>query len=211
MLISGHRKYGTFNTMLAAKKKVVLIEGENTVRENYKLIIDSSSQFHVAGAFTNSDSFPWLQDIKPDIILVDVVQRTGSVEAIRQIKKGLPKVEILVLSINEDSELVFNALKNGAIGYVSKVSNRNDVMGALEETLKGGAPMNTNIARRVIRELDVHNRAVMGKKEAEVLVLLSNGNTQSQIAEKLTISRDEVKFVINQIYRILHTAADASN
>lgn len=197
--------------MPAPKKKVVLIEGDSIIRENYQLIIDSSPQFQVAGTFTNVDSYPRLQDIKPDIILIDVVQKADSVEAIRLIKKGLPATEILVISINEDSELVYSALKNGATGYISKVSNRNDVMGALEETLKGGATMNTNIARRVINEVDVHNRAVIGKKEADVLVLLSEGNTQNQIAEKLTISREEIKLILNQIYRILHSAADASN
>jgi DNA-binding NarL/FixJ family response regulator len=109
------------------------------------------------------------------------------------------------MTVYEDSNYVFESLKNGAVGYISKSSNYVELLNALDEINKGGAPMSAKIARMVVNDFHINEDSPLGKRESVVLQLISEGKTYTQIAEELLISKETVKTHTKNIYKKLHT------
>jgi DNA-binding NarL/FixJ family response regulator len=133
------------------------------------------------------------------------------IDGIKVIKKILPEVNIIVISVHENSQLVFESLVAGATGYITKSSNYNKVLEAINETMQGGAPMSTNIARLVVESFQRNQNSPLSPRETEVLELLAKGKSYSVIADELFIHKETVKSHIKNIYYKLqvNTKADA--
>lgn len=192
--------------MLPGKKRVVIIEDDNAIRESYKLIINSSTQFTVLADYDNcEDAIRDLNRTKPDIILIDIVlPGIDGIQGTRIIKEKLHYVDVVVISVLEDSINVFEALKAGASGYISKGVSLVELTKGLEEIVRGGAPMSTKVARLVVDHFHLnHQDSPLGFRESEVLSCLANGKTYTQIADQLCISKETVKSHIRNIYRKL--------
>jgi DNA-binding NarL/FixJ family response regulator len=124
----------------------------------------------------------------------------NGIEAISQIKEKSPKTECVIVTVYEDSELVFKGLKAGASGYIIKNANYLEIISALEEITKGGAPMSSQIARMVIQNFHVNPNSPLSSRETEVLKLIAEGKSYTQISEELFISKETARSHIKNIY-----------
>lgn len=187
---------------LPFKKRVLIVEDDQEIRNSFSLIVNSSQKFMVVNSYGNcEDAISNLNRDKPEIVLMDVeLPGMNGIQGARHIREKHPSTEVVMVTVYEDSELVFEALKAGASGYITKSANYLELLTALEEITKGGAPMSSRIARMVIDNFHVNPNSPLTKRETEILQLISEGKTYTQISEELFISKETAKTHIKNIY-----------
>lgn len=185
------------------KKRVLIVEDDPEIRNSFSLIVNSSQKFYVANSYGScEEAIKHLNADRPDIVLMDIELPGGmnGIQGTKIIKDKHPHADIIMVTVYEDSELVFEALKSGASGYITKSANYLELLTALEEIMKGGAPMSSKIARLVIDNFHVNPNSPLTKRETEILQLISEGKTYTQISEELFISKETSKTHIKNIY-----------
>lgn len=185
------------------KKRVLIIEDDPEIRSSFTMIVDSSQKFTVVNAYSScEDAIKHLHTDKPDIVLMDVELPGGmnGIKGTKIIKDKSPNSDIIMVTVYEDSEMVYEALKSGASGYITKSANYMELLSALDEITKGGAPMSSKIARMVIDNFHLNPNTPLTKRETEILQLISEGKTYTQISEELFISKETSKTHIKNIY-----------
>jgi DNA-binding NarL/FixJ family response regulator len=187
---------------LPFKKRVMIVEDDQEIRNSFTLIVNSSQKFMVVNAYGSAEeAIANLNRDKPEIVLMDIeLPGVNGIHGTKVIKDKSPHTDIVMVSVYEDSELVFEALKAGASGYITKSANYMELLSALEEIVKGGAPMSSRIARMVIDNFHVNPNSPLTKRETEILQLISEGKTYTQISEELFISKETAKTHIKNIY-----------
>ncbi len=195
------------------KIKVVLIEDDKTIREAYTFLINEHKDFEVVAAFSSVEiALPKLSDIDPHIILLDVeLPGMNGIEALPKIKQLVDNVYVIILTVYDIQQTVFEALKNGASGYLTKDSSPEKLIEAMHEVLQGGGPMSSNIARMVVNSFQKSNHSPLTKRETEILEQTAEGKTRSKIAKEMFIDVETVKSHLKNIYAKLdvHSKADA--
>jgi DNA-binding NarL/FixJ family response regulator len=195
------------------KIHVVIIEDDKTIREGFTYLINASSKFTVVSAYSNvEEALPKLQANAPQVILLDIeLPGISGIDAIPKIKSLLPKTHILMLTVYDTEELVFKALTNGASGYLTKNSNTEKIIDAIQEVIDGGAPMSMNIAKIVIKSFHKNRNSPLTKRETEILEQIAEGKSRSKIAKELFVDLETVKSHIKNIYSKLnvHSREDA--
>ena len=191
--------------------EIVIIEDNITLREGYKFLLDSVSNYKVLDAFMDGESaLKKLNKLNPDVVLVDLeLPGMDGIETISRGKKLLPKCHFLVLTVHEDDVHVFKALMNGASGYITKSSSHTEIASSIQEVIEGGAPMSSKIAKMVIGSFHAEKDFLLTKREVEVLELLAKGNTYDQIADKLFVSQETIKSHLKHIYSKLNVSNKA--
>ncbi len=184
------------------KKKIVIVEDQSDLRESYSLIINGTNLYEVIGLYsTAEEAISKMQKRTPDIILMDIqLPGMNGIEATKIIKERNHLVEIIMLTVHDDDEFVFESLKAGASGYIIKGTSYLEMIEALDEMVNGGAPMSNRIARMVINNFHANLNSPLTKRERQILQLMSKGWTYSQIAEELAISKETSKTHIRNIY-----------
>jgi DNA-binding NarL/FixJ family response regulator len=184
------------------KKRVLIIEDDIEIRNSFSLIVNSSQNFTVANTYSNcEEAIKHLQSDRPDYVLMDIeLPGMNGIKGTKAIKDKYPNIEIVMVTVYEDSDLVFEALKAGASGYITKSANYLELLAALDEITKGGAPMSSKIARLVIDNFHINPNSPLTKRETEILQLISEGKTYTQISEQLFISKETSKTHIKNIY-----------
>jgi len=185
------------------KKRVLLVEDDKEIRNSFTVIVNSSAQFSVVNGYSScEEAIKHLNADKPDIVLMDIELPGGmnGIKGAKIIKDKWPTTDIIMVTVYEDSDMVFEALKSGASGYITKSANYRELLSALEEISKGGAPMSSKIARLVIDNFHVNPNSPLTKRETEILQLISEGKTYTQISEQLFISKETSKTHIKNIY-----------
>lgn len=187
------------------RKRVVIVEDDPGIREAYQIIINASTGYQTVATYGNvEDLLKEIYKVLPDIVIMDIgLPGVNGVEGTFQIKKVLPYVEVIIMTVYEDSKFVFESLKNGASGYISKSSNYMELLNALDEIGKGGAPMSSRIARLVVKEFYASGSNLLTRRETEVLQLIASGKTYTQIADELSISKETTKVHTRNIYKKL--------
>ena len=187
---------------LPFKKRVLIVEDDAEIRNSFSLIVNSSQKFMVVNAYGScEEAIDNVNRDKPEIVLMDIeLPGMNGIQATKYIKDKNPHIDIVMVTVYEDSELVFEALKAGASGYITKSANYLELLTALEEIMKGGAPMSSRIARMVIDNFHVNPNSPLTKRETEILQLISEGKTYTQISEELFISKETAKTHIKNIY-----------
>lgn len=182
-----------------------IVEDDQDLRENYNTIVSSSANLRVTRTFrTGEEAIKALKTEQPFLILMDIeLPGHNGVECTQIIKQSYPKVQVVIVTVYEDSELVLNSLKAGASGYITKSANYEQLLTALDEIVAGGAPMSSKIARMVIESFHKNYESPLTKREEEILKLVAAGNTFTQISEKLFIARETTKTHVRNIYRKL--------
>lgn len=193
--------------------KITIIEDNDVVREGFALLIDSVSEFDVVGTYaTCEEAIRKLKVDQPDVILMDIdLPGISGIEGSARIKKLQPEVNIIVITVHENSDLVFEALCAGACGYITKNTEYSRLIDSIKEVMNGGAPMSSNIARMVVESFQKNQNTPLTSRETQVLELLSKGKSYTVIADELFIHKETVKSHIKNIYFKLqvHSKAEA--
>jgi Response regulator containing a CheY-like receiver domain and an HTH DNA-binding domain len=185
------------------RKRVLIVEDDQEIRNSFSLIVNSSPKFFVVNGYGScEEAIKQLHNDKPDIVLMDIELPGGmnGIHGTKIIKEKMPHADIIMVTVYEDSDLVFEALKSGASGYITKSANYMELLTALDEIVRGGAPMSSKIARLVIDNFHVNPNSPLTKRETEILQLISEGKTYTQISEELFISKETSKTHIKNIY-----------
>jgi RNA polymerase sigma factor (sigma-70 family) len=190
---------------------IALVEDQREVRESWQRLISSFPDFFCVCACTSAEeALRVIPPLRPDAVLMDIfLPRMSGIECTARLKALLPQTRIVMLTAVDDDEMVFLALEAGADGYLLKRTKPADLRAALLDVLNGGAPMTSEIARRVIESFRQRARmrdegVRLTTREEEVLVLLSKGYSNKEIAERIGLSVDTVRSHLKRIYEKMH-------
>lgn len=190
---------------------VALVEDERDLRESWMKLLKSFKGFTCVGAFgSGEEALKQLPLLKPQIVLMDIfLPRQSGIECTSRLKTLLPDTLIMILTSVADDELVFMALQAGADGYLLKSTRPEELETALRDLLKGGAPMTSAVARRVVhyfrqQKKPQEDEANLSAREEEVLILLSKGYSNKEIAAQLGLSVDTVATYLKTIFKKMH-------
>jgi len=189
---------------------VSIVEDNDQLRGTLARVIGRAEGFLCLSQYGNAeDALKDLPKICPEVVLMDInLPGMNGVECVRQLKQLLPKTQVMMLTVYEDTENIFNALAAGASGYMLKRTPREELLEAIREVQRGGSPMTTHIARKVVQSFQKAPATPDGTenlspREAEVLDLLSQGLIYKEISDKLGISYETVHIYIWRIYEKL--------
>ncbi len=192
---------------------VAIIEDNSTIREGLASLINGTDGFKCIGSFGDAESFlNQLNLITPDVVLMDIgLPGMNGIEAVKKATIKNPDLNILMLTIYEESEFVFDALCAGACGYLVKKTPPAKLLEAIKDANDGGSPMSSRIARQVITAFKegqniftTEKNYDLSEREISVLNLLADGYNYQEIADTLFISVDTVRHHIRNIYKKLH-------
>ncbi|GAA4276096.1 response regulator [Aquimarina mytili] len=185
---------------------VVLIENCDISRNSHKEIINNSTQFRVLEDFNHCKSALYkINRLDPDIVLIDIdTPGTCGIESIKRIKRVHPKTKILVVTGEKNTNYVFDTLKSGALGFLLKNNSNQEILSALEQLSKGGAPLSPQISRLVVTSFYEKKFDELTERENDVLIVLSKGKSYTNIANELYVSVNTVKRHVRNIYEKLH-------
>jgi len=195
---------------------VSIIEDDAQARKILAAWITRASGFRLSCEYGDAESaLDLLPDKKPNVVLMDInLPGMSGVEAVKKLKPLLPGTQFVMLTVYEDADHIYNALAAGATGYLLKQTPRDELLTALEDVHRGGSPMTSNIARKVVQSFKQTHPAVaegegLSPREQEVLELLARGYLYKEIAEDLKISYGTVHTYIERIFKKLHVRSRA--
>jgi DNA-binding NarL/FixJ family response regulator len=194
----------------------MVVEDDCSVRSILTSWIDEAEGLVCGGVFPDVESaMPGIIQAKPDVVLVDIhLPGLSGIECVRQLKPRVPQTQFVMQTVYEDSNHIFDALSAGATGYLVKTTSREALIAALREVHAGGSPMSSNIARKVVQNLQLPRPKLLptdelSKRENEVLALLAQGYLYKEIADTLGIGLETVNTYIRRIYEKLHVHSRA--
>lgn len=190
---------------------VAIVEDDKELREDLADLIASRKGLRCIGAFPSAeDALASLPEKQPDVVIMDInLPKMSGIECTRELKGRLPETQFVMLTMFDDTSLIFAALRAGASGYLLKRAAPAELPAAIEQVHRGGSPMSPEIARQVVQFFQT-GKAVSAdsenitERERELLSLLARGKQYKEIADKLAISTDTVRSHIRRIYRKLH-------
>jgi DNA-binding NarL/FixJ family response regulator len=196
--------------------RVAIVEDDEVVRENLSLLINDTAGFScVAACASGEEALERLQKVVPEVVLMDIhLPGQSGITCVGRLRALLPELQIIMLTIEEDSEQVFESLKAGATGYLVKHVSPTEILEAVAEVHRGGAPMSSQIARKVVttfrQEIPFDKTIVqLSPREEEVLRLLAKGLRSKEIAKNLDVSVGTVNTYVRHIYEKLHVRSRA--
>lgn len=189
---------------------ISLVEDNHQLRATLGRLLDCAEGFRCISQYgTAEEALVGLPKDKPDVVLMDInLPGMNGVECVRKLKQIAPEIAAVMLTAYEDTENIFNALAAGATGYLLKRAPRAELLDAIREVRRGGSPMTTHIARKVVQSFQKPVAAeqtseALSAREQEVLDHLSQGFLYKEIAEKMGISYETVHTYIRRIYEKL--------
>ena len=194
--------------------KIALVEDQPKARESWCRLISSFPDLScICACKSGEEALRVIPEVPPDVVLMDIfLPRMSGIECTAKLKAILPQTQIIILTAMDDEELIFMALEAGADGYLLKRTKPADLRQALLDVLEGGAPMSSEIARRVIssfrsnaqsREKSLH----LSTREEQILVLLSKGCTNKAIADRLELSVVTVCHHLKHVFEKMHVSS----
>jgi len=190
---------------------VGIVEDDAIIRDSLIKLLGSVPGFRCVGACsTGEEAIRRFSELKPQVVLMDIhLPQASGIECTRRLKDLLPATQILILTVYEDSENIYQALKAGASGYLLKRSEPEEIVHALKDVYEGGAPMTAQIARKVVQSFSEQthgmNLAVkLTEREEEILSMLAKGYANKEIADKMSISTSTARTHLRHIYEKLH-------
>ncbi len=198
--------------------RVAIFDDNKNIRESISMLLKTVPGLDVVGSYSHVlDCVEDLRDSKPDIVLMDIEMpgMTG-IEAVKLIKKELPHVQVLMQTVFEDDDRVFDSICAGASGYILKNHLNTKLIESIMELQYGGSPMSPSIGRKVLTKLQTIPQHVrpeeapdyhLTPREKEVLACIVNGLSYKMIADQLSISYETVRSHVKKIYEKLHVAS----
>lgn len=191
--------------------KILIYDDNEALRLSMEALIAEQPDFELLAAMPNAETVTTdLQELKPDVILMDIdMPVVNGVKAVKNIRRINEDIPIIMLTVFDDNENIFNAICAGASGYILKRYATEEIPGAIRDVLAGGAPMTGSVARKVLLMVpqaknEEQEKMDLSKRETEILQFLVNGYSYKMIASEMKISIDTVRFHIKKIYDKLH-------
>lgn len=184
------------------------MEDNDGVRDGIVALLNGSPGFKCLGTFpTAKKALAQIPSIKPHVVLMDInLPDMNGIECVRRLKEHAPETQIIMFTVNNDTDSVFHALQNGATGYLTKGTPAADVLAAIKEVHEGGAPMSSQIARKVVQSFykpqpeTVSESAHLTDREKQILDLVCGGYQYKEIGAVLDITVNTVHTHIRNIY-----------
>jgi DNA-binding NarL/FixJ family response regulator len=200
------------------KTDVIIIEDNELLRDSLKEAINKSGNIYCNNSFSSGETaldFIEREDLVPDIILLDIgLPGMNGIEVIPELRKLSPTSKIIIITIHDDDENVFNAICAGASGYLLKDLSADKIVASISEVMNGGAPMNSHIAKKVLnmfRDQNIKSDGYgLSEREKEILSLLVEGLSKKLIAEKIFLSHHTVDSHLRNIYAKLEVHSRSS-
>jgi DNA-binding NarL/FixJ family response regulator len=193
------------------KKTVVVVEDDSGLREQLVQILESASDIQCLGAFISAEeALPQIFAKNPDVVLMDIkLPHMSGIQCVAEIKKSAPNMQIIMVTVYEDSERIFRALKAGANGYLVKSSPPEQLLAAIRDVSQGGAPLSSHIASKVVKHFHIVGNSPresenLSPREREVLELLAEGLIYKEIGDKLNIGTATVRTYVKNICQKRH-------
>jgi DNA-binding NarL/FixJ family response regulator len=200
--------------------RIAIFDDNKNIRDSIALLLKTDKKFQVVGSFTNVfDCVDDVKTCKPDIILMDIeMPGMSGIQAVTLLKQQVPDVEILMQTVFEDDDRVFDSICAGASGYILKNQLNTKLISFVADLQHGGSPMSPSIARKVLIKMQKHANVVrpnietpndyqLSVREKEVLACIVNGLSHKMIADELNISYETVRSHVKKIYEKLHVAS----
>lgn len=191
--------------------RVALVEDDARVRQGLAFLIGSSPGFSWIADYSNGeDAVAHLPALAPNVVLMDInLPGMSGIECIRKLKRLLPGTQLVMLTVLEDHERIFQSLAAGASGYLLKNTPPGKLLEALRDVHQGGAPMSAQIARCVVETfrrpaVSEGTAGILSPREQEILGLLAKGFLYKEIADQLRLSVETVRTHLRNIYEKLH-------
>ncbi|HMR92000.1 MAG TPA: response regulator transcription factor [Chitinophagaceae bacterium] len=191
--------------------RIMIYDDSEVLRDSMALLIAAEPDMELAALLSNAETVVTdIKELQPDVVLMDidmpVVNGVDAVKKIRQVSKELP---VVMLTVFDDNENIFNAICAGASGYILKRYATEEIAPAIRMVMAGGAPMTGSVARKVLTMVPPakspeQEKSNLSQKEVAILQYLVNGYSYKMIAAELKISIDTVRFHIKKIYDKLH-------
>jgi DNA-binding NarL/FixJ family response regulator len=192
-------------------KKVAIVEDDRGLRDQLTEILGAAPDVRFVGACrSGEEALERIHVLQPDVVLMDIkLPGMSGIDCVAHVKRALPSVQIIMLTVYEDSESIFRALKAGADGYLVKSSPPDVLLEAIEDVRRGGSPISSHIARKVVRHFQLSGRSPtesenLSPREQEVLELLSSGYLYKEIADQLGIGSETVRTYVKNICEKMH-------
>ena len=197
--------------------RVSIVEDDARVRASMARLIDGADHFVCVSQHESGErAIAELPGVRPDVVLMDInLPGMSGVECVRRLRVVVPAVQVVMLTVYEDTDLIFAALAAGATGYLLKRTPPDELLGGIWDVHRGGSPMTGHIARKVVQSFREADRAgdedALSPREREVLDHLAQGYLYKEIAARLSISYDTVHTYVRRIYEKLqvHSRTEA--
>jgi DNA-binding NarL/FixJ family response regulator len=191
--------------------RVAIVEDNKTIRESLVEFVQTDPECRcVCACATAEEALKSIPKHQPEIVLMDIqLPDVSGIECTAQLKQMLPSVQIIMVTVYEDPERIFKALRAGACGYLLKRCTPEELLSAIREVRQGGAPMSREIARKVIASFREPLTAAeqvedLSPREREILELLADGFPNKEIADRLSLTDGTVRWHLRHVYHKLH-------
>ena len=186
---------------------VLLIEDHDDYRTSLTTLLNTSGRFRCVACGDAEEGLEAIANEKPDVVLMDInLPGMSGIQCTRAIKERWPDVQVMMCTVYEDDDKIFDALKAGASGYVIKRAPIEELFDAIDQVHTGGSPMSATIARKVVGSFQVRSKVngeKLSEREMQVLDLLSEGLRMKEIADRLSLSTNTVRTHVRHIYEKL--------
>jgi len=190
---------------------VGIVEDNRDFRNTLSRYLNEAPGFKcVAACGSAEEALKVMPKISPEVVLMDIhLPSMSGMACTRRLKDICPTTQILILTVYEDNERIFGALKAGASGYLLKRADPADILRAIQEVKQGGAPMSSQVARQVVHSFreatqDARKVETLSEREEEILEQLSKGYSTKEIADRTSVSVNTVRTHLQHIYEKLH-------
>jgi DNA-binding NarL/FixJ family response regulator len=191
--------------------KIAIVEDNKVIRESLMEFAQSDPEFRcVCACATAEEALKVIPKHEPEIVLMDIqLPNMSGIDCLAQLKRLLPSVQVIMVTVYEDTERIFKALRTGACGYLLKRCTPEELITAIREVRQGGAPMSREIARKVIVSFQEPVKVAaevedLSPREREILELLAGGFPNKTIADRLGLTDGTVRWHLRHVYHKLH-------
>lgn len=192
--------------------KVLIIKDNKYMREGWRTFIDYDKELVVLGSYVScEDAISSGVIQKANVIVMDIgLPGMSGIEGVKEVKKINPEIQVVMATVHDDNDHIFEAIKAGAVGYLMKKVSPDELVAAVKDAHRGGSPITPNIARKIITSMQSNEEKAetsLSEREVEILKELATGKSYAAIGKTIFLSVDGVRHHIRKIYQKLQVSS----